>query len=148
MADIVDAKTRSRMMSGIRSKDTKPELTVRLGLHHRGFRYRLHDRRLPGTPDLFLPKYSAVIFVHGCFWHGHDCAWFKWPKTRSEFWQEKIQGNRARDQLHQLRLNSDGWRVCVVWECALRAAGKDTNAVLDKVTSWLRSDSKLMEIRA
>ena len=93
MADVVDRKTRSRMMSGIRGKNTRPELLIRKGLHARGFRFRLHDKRLPGKPDLVLPKYSAVIFVHGCFWHGHDCHLFKWPQSRREFWRKKITRN-------------------------------------------------------
>lgn len=120
MPDVVDAATRSRMMAGIRGKDTKPEMIVRRALHARGFRYRLHNRDLPGCPDLVFPKYRAVIFVHGCFWHGHGCKVFKWPKTRPEFWREKIEGNRIRDRSAAARLKRQGWRVIRVWECQLR----------------------------
>ncbi len=119
MADVVDKKTRSRMMSGIRGKDTKPELIVRRYLHRHGFRYRLHDRKLPGHPDIVLPKYQTVVFVHGCFWHRHDCARFVWPKTRKTFWAEKISGNVQRDQTNARLLREMGWQVLVVWECDL-----------------------------
>jgi DNA mismatch endonuclease (patch repair protein) len=120
MADVVSPEVRSRMMSGIRGKDTKPEMIIRRGLHARGFRFRLHDRTLPGKPDLVFPKYRAVIFVHGCFWHGHECHLFKWPKTRVEFWREKIEGNRARDVRVALELRGSGWDVIEVWECQLK----------------------------
>lgn len=120
MADVVDSKTRSRMMSGIRSKDTKPEMAVRRFLHGQGFRYRLHRRGLPGTPDLVFPKYKTVVFVHGCFWHGHDCRYFRLPKTRTEFWSEKISGNRARDAKNEEALRASGWKVIVIHECEIR----------------------------
>ena len=97
LTDIVDEQTRSRMMAGIRSRNTRPELIVRKGLHARGFRYRLHARGLVGRPDMVFRKYGAVIFVHGCFWHGHDCSLFRLPGTRSDFWQKKIGRNRERD---------------------------------------------------
>lgn len=122
MADVVDAATRSRMMAGIRGKDTKPEMIVRRALHARGFRYTLHNRKLPGSPDLCFPKYRAVIFVHGCFWHGHECELFQWPKTRQEFWQEKIGANRKRDRRVVRELRRQGWRVITVWECAVKNA--------------------------
>lgn len=119
MADVVDKATRSRMMSGIRGKDTRPEMVVRQYLHRHGFRYRLHDRQLPGHPDIVLPKYKTVVFVHGCFWHKHDCQNFVWPKTRKEFWAEKIMGNVARDLHNEKKLLDQGWRVLVVWECSV-----------------------------
>jgi DNA mismatch endonuclease, patch repair protein len=122
LADVVDAATRSRMMAGIRGKDTKPEMIVRRALHARGFRYTLHNRKLPGSPDLCFPKYRAVIFVHGCFWHGHECELFQWPKTRQEFWQEKIGANRKRDRRVVRELRRQGWRVITVWECAVKNA--------------------------
>lgn len=125
LPDVVDAATRSRMMAGIRGKDTKPEMIVRRALHARGFRYRLHNRKLPGSPDLCFPKYRAVIFVHGCFWHGHGCRLFVWPKTRQAFWREKIEGNMARDQRAKRRLTKDGWRAITVWECQLRSLSSD-----------------------
>jgi DNA mismatch endonuclease, patch repair protein len=120
MADIVDVATRSRMMSGIRGKNTNPEMIVRRILHAAGFRYRLHDKKLPGKPDIVLPKCKTVIFVHGCFWHGHMCKKFKWPSTRPEWWREKIEGNFARDRRHVSELQSLGWRAITVWECELQ----------------------------
>ena len=108
MPDIVDTETRSRMMAGIRRKDTKPEIMVRKALHHLGYRYRLHDRKLPGKPDLVLPRYRAVILIHGCFWHAHECHLFKWPSTRNAFWREKIGRNRCRDANVANQLSSLG----------------------------------------
>jgi DNA mismatch endonuclease, patch repair protein len=122
MADVVDAATRSRMMSGIRGKDTKPEMIVRRALHKGGFRYRLHDKKLPGRPDIVLPKYKTVIFVHGCFWHRHGCKHFKWPKTRVEFWREKIEGNVRRDEMSISELKQHGWSTFVIWECQVHDA--------------------------
>ena len=120
MTDIVDKATRSRMMSGIRGKDTRPEVLVRKALHALGFRYRLHNKSLPGKPDLSFPKYKAVIFIHGCFWHGHSCRYIRVPKTRTDFWQDKINSNRLRDAQQLLQLQQAGWRVLIVWECATR----------------------------
>ncbi|WP_332638834.1 very short patch repair endonuclease [Brevundimonas sp.] len=139
MADVVDPATRSRMMSGIRGKDTKPELMIRKALHARGFRYRLHCD-LPGKPDICLPKHHAVIFVHGCFWHGHGCHLFKWPKTRPEFWREKIGRNCEVDRIADERLAELGWRVAVVWECALKGRERlPVDRVVDCVAQWLNS---------
>lgn len=135
MTDVVDAATRSRMMSGIRGKDTRPELQVRRFLHAQGFRFRLHDKRLPGKPDLVLPKWKTVVFVHGCFWHMHDCRYFKLPGTRTEFWREKLAGNRARDEATRQQLEALGWRVLVVHECALRDSPQ---AALDVLATSLR----------
>lgn len=138
MVDVVDNKTRSRMMSGIRGKDTKPELLIRKALHARGFRYRLHATELPGKPDLVFPRYQAAIFVHGCFWHGHSCRFFKWPSTRREFWEQKIKNNYARDQRHVSSLNSLGWRTLVIWECLTRrGATIPFDVLIDIVQSWL-----------
>lgn len=148
MVDIVDHATRSRMMSGIRSRNTKPEVLVRSLLHNRGFRFRLHGASLPGTPDIVLPRYKAVIFVHGCFWHGHDCHFFKLPKTRTEFWQNKIERNQLNDESAHEKLELSGWRVAVVWECAIRGAHKDLNAVGEKLSAWLKSDFQVLEIRS
>lgn len=126
------------MMAGIRSKDTKPELLIRRGLHGRGFRFRLHDRRLPGTPDLVFPRYRSVVFVHGCFWHRHECSLFKWPSSRQEFWTAKISGNRNADERNASKLMNEGWRVLVVWECSLRGRGRSSpEAVLDAIAGWL-----------
>ena len=119
--DVHDKKTRSYNMSCIRSKNTKPEETVRKYLFSQGFRYRKNDKRLPGTPDIVLPKYKTVIFVNGCFWHGHeDCRYFVVPKTNTEFWINKINNNRIRDQKKISELEAMGWKVITVWECELK----------------------------
>lgn len=112
------------MMAGIGPANTKPEMLIRRGLHARGFRYRLHVKGLPGKPDLVFPGRRAAIFVHGCFWHGHDCALFRWPSTREEFWRSKIGGNIARDRRVTAQLLDQGWRVLNVWECALKGREK------------------------
>jgi DNA mismatch endonuclease (patch repair protein) len=118
MPDVVSVETRSRMMAGIRGRDTKPELAVRRYLHCHGLRYRLHARELPGRPDVVLPRYRTAVFVHGCFWHRHESCRFAYtPKTREEFWLRKLEGNAARDGRDQQRLRDLGWRVEVVWEC-------------------------------
>lgn len=108
-------------MAGIRGRDTRPELLLRKALHARGLRYRLHDRRLPGRPDMVFPKWRTVVFVHGCFWHGHGCHLFKWPATRAEWWREKIGANRERDRRNAGELATLGWAVLTVWECELRS---------------------------
>lgn len=146
MADVVDPATRSRMMSGIRGKNTKPELLIRKALHARGFRYRLHCD-LPGKPDICLPKHRAVIFVHGCFWHGHDCHLFKWPSTRPEFWRAKIERNRAVDAAAERALADAGWRMAVVWECALKGRNrKPLEDVISACAVWLTSNRPRLEI--
>ncbi|WP_096361476.1 very short patch repair endonuclease [Sulfuricaulis limicola] len=143
MTDIVDRATRSRMMSGIRSKNTKPELLIRKGLFSKGYRYRLHGTKLPGKPDLVFPKYKAVVFVHGCFWHGHNCRIFKWPSKRAGFWKKKILGNKRRDHKQVTALVSQGWRVLVIWECAIKGPGRrDLSYVVERSASWLRSRRK------
>jgi DNA mismatch endonuclease, patch repair protein len=145
MADIVTPEVRSRMMAGIRGKDTKPEMIVRRGLHAMGFRYRLHDKSLPGKPDLVFPKYKAVVFVHGCFWHKHDCRYFKWPKTRPEFWRSKISANVRRDCLVFEELRKAGWRIGVIWECALRQT-RDPVEQIYNLSDWLHSENRQIEI--
>jgi DNA mismatch endonuclease (patch repair protein) len=115
----VDKATRSRMMAAIKGKNTRPEIIVRKALHAAGFRFRLHDRKLPGKPDIVLRKHKTVIFVHGCFWHGHECEKFRWPKTRKAWWRKKIEGNRKRDTKNTLELENNGWCVLSLWECAL-----------------------------
>jgi DNA mismatch endonuclease (patch repair protein) len=142
MADIVSPTVRSRMMAGIRGKDTRPERLIRSALFRRGFRFRLHDRRLPGSPDLVLAKHRAVVFVHGCFWHGHDCALFRWPASNHDFWREKIMRNRAVDERTTSSLHKSGWRIAYVWECALKGAGRiPDEQVCDRLTSWLRAEA-------
>ncbi|RKQ52886.1 T/G mismatch-specific endonuclease [Vogesella indigofera] len=119
--DIVDQQTRSRMMSGIRAKDTKPEICIRRYLHSKGFRFRLHVSALPGCPDIVLPKYRLCIFVHGCFWHQHlGCRFATMPATRTEFWQEKFRVNKIRDEQAKDALLKSGWRVLEIWECGLK----------------------------
>jgi len=147
MVDVVDSATRSRMMSGIRGRNTKPEILIRSLLHRHGFRFRLHARDLPGKPDIVLPRYHAVVFVHGCFWHGHDCPLFKWPGTRPEFWREKIGRNRVNDRKATEALLAMGWRVGIVWECAIRGAGKSIEGVAQSLATWLRSDAQFIEER-
>jgi len=148
MADIVSANVRSRMMSGIRGKNTKPEILVRKALHACGFRYRLHDRMLPGKPDLVFPKYRAVIFVHGCFWHGHDCHLFRLPATRTEFWRDKIRGNVERDRQAVTDLVHEGWRVAIVWECALKGKTRLPFSQLEnQLVTWLQSEEDFVELR-
>src|SRR5438874_10023151 len=123
MADVHDKKTRSYNMSRIRSKDTKPEMIVRRFLFSQGFRYTLHDKKLPGKPDIVLPKYKTVIFIHGCFWHGHKgCKYFVVPKTRTEWWLNKINSNIANDTKAGKTLKKQGWKIINLWECDLRPA--------------------------
>jgi DNA mismatch endonuclease, patch repair protein len=139
MVDVVDKATRSRMMAGIKGKNTKPELLLRSELHRRGFRFRLHARNLPGRPDLVFPKYRTVIFVHGCFWHGHSCKVFKWPQSNKLFWETKILGNRRRDRQSIRQLVKAGWRVLVIWEC--QVSGKMAQARgIDKAVRFLIAD--------
>ncbi|GHE74225.1 very short patch repair endonuclease [Camelimonas fluminis] len=147
MADIVDAPTRSRMMRGIRGKNTRPEMAIRRALHARGLRFRLHDRKLPGAPDLVFPKFRAVIFVHGCFWHGHGCHMFRWPATRAAFWRAKISHNQEVDARAASALLGDGWRVAEVWECALRGRRRQSiNDIAATLAAWLASDAPRLEI--
>jgi DNA mismatch endonuclease (patch repair protein) len=121
MADVHDKKTRSYNMSMIRSKNTKPEMLVRKFLHAQGFRYRLHDKKLPGKPDIVLPKYKTVIFIHGCFWHGHKgCKYFVVPKTRTYWWLNKINTNKANDLKALKTLKKEDWRTINLWECELK----------------------------
>jgi len=148
MADIVDATTRSRMMSKIRGKNTKPEKVVRSALHANGFRFRLHRKDLPGKPDIVLPKYQAAIYVNGCFWHGHNCPLFRWPKTRKEFWKDKITANMHRDQKNYAELAELGWRVCIVWECSIRGRSVEKrHQAMEALFDWLTRGTAFTEIR-
>ena len=140
MTDIVDAATRSRMMSGIKGKNTKPEIQTRKALFRQGYRYRLHDKHLPGKPDMVLKKYHTVIFIHGCFWHGHDCHLFKWPKTRPAFWKKKINRNREKDNEVITQLKAAGWKIITVWECALKGKGRyPLETVTDRISRALQA---------
>ncbi len=146
--DVVDPATRSRMMAGIRAKDTKPEMVVRRGLHALGFRFVLHDRRLAGKPDMVLPRWRSAIFVHGCFWHGHNCPLFRWPGTRQDFWRQKIGRNQERDAEVEAELDRAGWRVLKIWECSLKGTGRiGIDRVVPLAADWLRSGERVGEIR-
>ncbi len=146
MADVVSPEVRSRMMSGIRGKNTRPELMLRKALHARGFRFRIHAA-VPGKPDMIFPRRRAVLFVHGCFWHAHHCHLFKWPSTRQEFWRAKIEGNAVRDAANTRKLEEEGWRVGVVWECALKGRTRlDFAEAIKRCSEWLESDAGLFEL--
>jgi DNA mismatch endonuclease, patch repair protein len=146
VADIVDKQTRSRMMAGIKGKDTKPELLLRKALHARGFRFRLHAKDVLGRPDLVFAKYHAVVFVHGCFWHRHtDCRYATTPTTRPDFWRGKFDANIARDGVVTSALLDSGWRVATVWECALRKPDI-VNAAVENVSQWLLSGDRQIEV--
>ena len=147
MADIVDSSTRSRMMAGIKGRNTKPEILIRQRLHRLGFRFRLHVKDLPGKPDIVLPRYHAVIFINGCFWHGHDCRLFKWPATRVDFWHRKISRNREKDKESFIELQARGWRVGIVWECALRGADKNIEYLIQELAIWICSNESFKEHR-
>ena len=145
MTDIVDQQTRSRMMAGIKGKNTRPELALRRALHARGFRYRLHSPKVHGRPDLVLSKHRAVVFVHGCFWHRHEgCRYATNPKTRAEFWEAKFAANVARDSAVQRALLSADWRIATIWECALRKP-ELVSAAADHLSAWLLSGADMLE---
>lgn len=148
MADVVDKTTRSRMMSGIQGKNTRPEMFLRKGLHAMGYRFRLHVKDIPGSPDLVFPKYRALVVVHGCFWHGHGCRYSKMPSTNSDFWRDKIESNKLRDaRVLNLQILS-GWRCLIVWECSVRKCLKQSpsGSLLRMVSLWLKSHSKQASI--
>ncbi|HBU14820.1 MAG TPA: very short patch repair endonuclease [Gemmobacter sp.] len=135
MTDVVSPEVRSRMMAGIRGRDTQPELLLRRAMHARGFRFRLHRKDLPGSPDLVFPRYRVVVFVHGCFWHRHEgCRYTTTPKTRIDFWQAKFEANLARDQKVEEALACAGWRIAIVWECALR---HDAGRIASELAEWM-----------
>lgn len=141
--DILTPEQRRLVMSRIRGKDTRPEMLVRRGLHGRGLRYRLHRKGIPGKPDMVFPRHRAVVFVHGCFWHGHGCSLFKWPKTRAAFWKSKIDRNMERDREALAALDADGWRVLVVWECALKGKKRrEFPDVLSDAEAFIREKRK------
>lgn len=146
MVDVVSRAVRSRMMAGIKGKDTEPEMLIRRFLTAAGVRYRLHRRGLPGVPDIVLPGKKVAIFVHGCFWHAHPgCRYATIPATRSEFWKTKLQGNVERDEAASAMLNMLGWRVLLVWECATR---KDGNNLPASLLAWIEEDAEFGEISA
>ena len=143
MTDVVDKKTRSRMMSGIKGKNTKPELLLRSLLHRSGYRFTLHRKDLPGRPDLVLPKHNSAIFVHGCFWHRHDnCHYTSNPASNAEKWEEKFNSNMVRDANNYEHLQAAGWRVLIVWECGLR---HQPHKVLEGCIRFLSDEKPMME---
>ena len=146
MVDVVNPETRSRMMSGIRGANTKPELNVRRRLHAAGFRYGLHRKDLPGKPDLVMPRHDAVIFVHGCYWHRHPgCRLATTPSTRTDFWTAKFTANQERDRRNIAELRDRGWRVAIVWECEVRTT-TDADEAVSELIAWLLSDRDQVEI--
>lgn len=146
MTDVVSAQKRSEMMSGIRGKNTRPELQVRKALFAMGYRFRLHRKDLPGRPDIVLPRWRVAILVHGCFWHGHkDCRYAKTPSTRTAFWAAKLESNRQRDQRDLESLRAAGWRTLVIWECFLRSP---LRANLDvALNDWIEGSLETGELR-
>ena len=149
MADVHTVEQRRRNMSAIRHKNSKPEVLIRKELHKRGFRFRIHRKDLPGNPDIVLPKYNAVVLVNGCFWHGHECHLFKWPKTREDFWHEKISANTIRDSKNAGALLALGFRVLTVWECAIKGSTRlDHKYLMDTISDWIKSRSLNAEIPA
>lgn len=145
--DIWSREKRSEVMSRIRNKGTKPEVTLRKALFARGFRYRVNVKTLPGKPDIVLPRYKTVIFVHGCFWHGHPgCKYAYTPKSNTEFWVNKISGNRERDAVVKRELEESGWKVIIVWECEIRH-GKDFSGLIERLSQDIRlRDSNLTSL--
>jgi DNA mismatch endonuclease (patch repair protein) len=142
--DVFSQAVRSHIMRSIKSKDTKPELLVRKALHARGLRFRLHVKSLPGRPDLVLPRYKAVIFVNGCFWHGHRCRLSSTPKTRTTFWLGKISTNMNRDRYTHGQLLDAGWRLAVVWECALVGRHRmPLEDCIDQLVAWIKDPRAL-----
>lgn len=145
MVDVVDKLTRSRMMAGVRAKNTKPEVTLRSALHRLGFRFRIHDRALPGRPDIVLPRYKAAVQVHGCFWHRHEgCRLATSPSSNREFWEAKFASNVQRDHAAEISLREQGWRTAVIWECAIKERG--AAEVARELSAWLTSGSDEVEI--
>nr|WP_305082217.1 DNA mismatch endonuclease Vsr [Oceanospirillum sediminis] len=138
MTDVHDRATRSKNMKAIRAENTRPEKYIRSLLHRQGFRFRIHCPELPSKPDIYLPRYNAVIWIHGCFWHGHDCHLFKWPKSNPERWREKIQGNRQRDRNKRLALHEQHIRILTVWECALKGKERlSEQELVARLEEWL-----------
>ena len=138
------------MMAGIRGKDTKPEIIVRRLLHKLGYRFRLHRKDLPGRPDIVLPKWETVVFVNGCYWHGHEnCELYRTPKTRSEFWEAKIAGNRKRDERNYRQLRDAGWQVVLVWECAvMKKNGLTDTELAAAMSAAIETNRFLIEVRS
>jgi DNA mismatch endonuclease (patch repair protein) len=143
LTDVLTREQRRLNMSRIRGRDTKPEMLIRQGLHARGLRFRLNVPTLPGHPDLVFPRYGVVVFIHGCFWHGHECAMFRMPDTRRDFWQGKITGTKNRDAKVEETLLGLGWRVLTIWECSTRGRGRlPIESLLDSCIDFIQSDQE------
>lgn len=144
MADVHDRETRSRNMAAIKGRDTKPEVWLRKELFKRGFRYRIHRKDLPGRPDIVLPRFKTVIFVNGCFWHSHTgCVYFTRPSSNHDFWAQKLSGNKNRDRKNYAALLEAGWKVIIVWECAIKGSKKqEPDALINRITTQLIANSK------
>ena len=140
MPDIYSEKKRSQIMSHISGKETKPEIIVRKYLFSKGFRYRKNDKRYPGTPDIVIPKYSTIVFLHGCFWHCHKCKRGKLPETRKNFWRNKISATKKRDKSNQKKLEHDGWKVITVWQCEIKNQSVRTKR-LNKLVQQIKDNS-------
>ncbi len=148
LTDTVSVERRSEIMALVGSKDTKPELLIRKGLHALGFRYRLHVKDLPGKPDLVFPRYRAVIQINGCFWHGHACPLCRMPNSNTEYWNSKIARNKKRDISNRQLLLDEHWRVLTIWECALTGKSKlGLNQVIELASAWLLSTESICEIK-
>jgi len=148
MTDVFSREKRSEIMSKIRSKDTKPEMVIRKGLHRMGYRYSLHVKRLPGKPDIYLRKYNTVIEVKGCFWHGHDCYKHKEPKSNIDYWTEKFRKNKERDELNKKKLLEKGLNLLIVWECSIKGKTSwDLESLLEEIERFILNDQDYLEIR-
>ena len=146
MPDVLSTAQRRLNMARIKARDTMPEMAVRRGLHARGLRFRLHRKDLPGRPDLVFPRHRVAVFVHGCFWHAHNCHLFQWPQTRSAFWREKLRKNRERDATALSSLEMRDWRVLTVWECALKGPGRlQLDYVLNRCEEFILDPSQRIE---
>lgn len=148
--DIVDKETRSRMMAAVKGRNTRYEIAIRKRLFSKGFRYRINVKRLPGRPDIVLSKYKAIIFINGCFWHYHGCNVSRLPKSRTDWWREKLEKNRQRDIKNLKELISTGWRVLIIWECSFRRSGLHKESEFDRIceiaSDFIVSDVKFFEI--
>ncbi|MDA0781194.1 MAG: very short patch repair endonuclease [Rickettsiales bacterium] len=147
LMDIFTKEKRSKVMSAVKGKDTKPEIMLRKAIFKQGFRYSLHTGSIEGKPDIYLKKYNAVIFFHGCFWHGHNCKAGALPKTRTEFWKKKIESNKCRDLKVINVLKEKGYRVLIIWGCSLKGKGKERfDTVVNKTICWINSNNNINEI--
>ena len=148
MFDVHPPHVRSKNMAAIKSSDTRLELLIRKSLHKKGYRYTLNNSKLPGKPDIVLPKHNAALFIHGCFWHCHECALFKWPKTKREFWHEKLTKNKKNDAKNQNELNLQGWRIGIIWECSVRGSCRiPQERLVEIIILWLESEQRRFEVQ-